>query len=97
MLNGEFAVAGGDRRFRIVSGGARCQGLRLRQMGDADGVFPAMALPAVVALNAVVLLVVLVAEKIGFRQCSIGGLESRQRAFQRTVGAKFSGKRRLLI
>lgn len=59
--------------------------------------FPAMALPAVVALNAVVLLVVLVAEKIGFRQCSIGGLESRQRAFQRTVGAKFSGKRRLLI
>lgn len=40
MLNGEFAVAGGDRRFRIVSGGARCQGLRLRQMGDADGVFP---------------------------------------------------------
>ena len=36
-------------------------------------------------------------KKIGFRQCSIGGLESRQRAFQRTVGAKFSGKRRLLI
>lgn len=40
MLNGEFTVAGGDRRFRIVSGGARGQGLRLRQMGDADGVFP---------------------------------------------------------
>lgn len=57
--------------------------------------FPAMALPAVVALNAVVLLVA--EKKIGFRQCSIGGLESRQRAFQRTVGAKFSGKRRLLI
>lgn len=40
MLNGEFTVAGGDRRFRIVSGGARGQGLRLRQMGDTDGVFP---------------------------------------------------------
>ena len=40
MLNGEFTVAGGDRRFRIISGGARGQGLRLRQMGDADGVFP---------------------------------------------------------
>lgn len=40
LLNGEFTVAGGDRRFRIVSGGARGQGLRLRQMGDADGVFP---------------------------------------------------------
>lgn len=40
MLNGEFAVAGGDRRFCIISGGARGQGLRLRQMGDADGVFP---------------------------------------------------------
>ena len=40
MLNGDFTVAGGDHRFRIISGGARGQGLRLRQMGDADGVFP---------------------------------------------------------
>ena len=60
--------------------------------------FPAMALPAVVALNAVVLLVVLVAEKRSALDNAVfGGLESRQRAFQRTVGAKFSGKRRLLI
>lgn len=63
MLNGEFTVAGGDRRFRLVSGGARGQGLRLRQMGDADGVFSGDSVSAVVALNAVVLLVVLVAEK----------------------------------
>ena len=63
MLNGEFTVAGGDRRFRIVSGGARGQGLRLRQMGDTDGVFPGDRVTRMVALNAVVLLVVLVAEK----------------------------------
>ena len=37
--------------------------MRLRQMGDADGVFPGDGVTAVVALNAVVLLVVLVAEK----------------------------------
>lgn len=98
MLNGEFTVAGGDRRFRIISGGARGQGLRLRQMGDADGVFPGDSVSrsggterggAAGSAGG--------GKKIGFRQCSIGGLESRQRAFQRTVGAKFSGKRRLLI
>ena len=62
LLNGEFAVAGGDRRFRIVSGGARGQVCACARWVTLMVYFPAMALPAVVALNAV-LLVVVVAEK----------------------------------
>lgn len=58
------------------------RGLRLRQMGDADGVFPGDGVTrsggterggAAGSAGG--------GKKIGFRQCSIGGLESRQRAF----------------
>ncbi len=66
-------------------------------MGDADGVFPGDGVTRGGALNAVVLLVVLVAEKrsaLAMQYWRSGKSSARFSAYRRR---KFSGKRRLLI
>ncbi len=67
LLNGEFTVAGGDRRF-VSSLVVRVRVCACARWVTLMVYFLAMELPGG-GTGAVVLLVVLVAEKIGFRQC----------------------------
>ena len=61
LLDGQYAIAGGDGGFTVFLTIFCCQRLCLRQLANANGVFPSNRAAVVVALKADELLVVEVA------------------------------------